>query len=143
MILSSSAIRERISDNSLNISPFTEECLQPSSYDLRVDTDCILKRGEFTLVSTMEFICLPPDLAATLRTRSSFGRKGILLGAGYIDPGFRGNLTLSLVNMGPEDISIKKGTRIVQMLIHTILGNVEKAYNGNYQDSHGIIKSKI
>ncbi|MDV0441993.1 dCTP deaminase [Methanorbis furvi] len=143
MLLSSSRIRARIADGTLGIAPFAEDSLQPASYDLRAAEDIVLKKGELSLVATMEFVSLPADLAATLRGRSSFGRKGVLLGAGYIDPGFRGNLTLCMVNMGPEDISVTKGTRIVQMLIHPILGDVETAYNGNYQDSYGIVKSKI
>ena len=143
MLLSSSRIRARIADGTLGIAPFAEDSLQPASYDLRAAEDTILKKGELSLVATMEFVSLPADLAATLRCRSSFGRKGVLLGAGYIDPGFRGNLTLCMVNMGPEDIPVTKGTRIVQMLIHPILGDVETAYNGNYQDSYGIVKSTI
>ncbi|MDU9376327.1 dCTP deaminase, dUMP-forming [Methanocorpusculaceae archaeon Sp1] len=143
MLLSSSHIRARIAEGTLGIAPFAEDSLQPASYDLRAAEDIVLKKGELSLVATMEFVSLPADLAATLRGRSSFGRKGVLLGAGYIDPGFRGNLTLCMVNMGPEDISVTKGTRIVQMLIHPILGDVETAYNGNYQDSYGIVKSKI
>ncbi|MDV0444066.1 dCTP deaminase [Methanorbis rubei] len=143
MLLSSSCIRARIADGTLGITPFAEDSLQPASYDLRAAEDIILEKGELSLVATMEFVSLPADLAATLRGRSSFGRKGVLLGAGYIDPGFRGNLTLCMVNMGPEDIPVTKGTRVVQMLIHPILGDVETAYNGNYQDSYGIVKSKI
>ena len=136
-------MRVRIADGTLGITPFAEESLQPASYDLRAAEDTVLKTGELSLVATMEFVSLPADLAATLRSRSSFGRKGVLLGAGYIDPGFRGNLTLCMVNMGPEDIPVAKGTRVVQMLIHPILGDVENAYNGNYQDSYGVVHSKI
>ena len=143
MLLSSSAIRARIADGTLGITPFAEESLQPASYDLRVAEDTVLKAGELSLVATMEFVSLPADLAATLRSRSSFGRKGVLLGAGYIDPRFRGNLTLCMVNMGLDDIQVAKGTRVVQMLIHPILGDVENAYNGNYQDSYGVVHSKI
>ncbi|HJJ57423.1 MAG TPA: dCTP deaminase [Methanocorpusculum sp.] len=141
MVLSSSVIRKRLSEGKLGIEPFAEESLQPSSYDLRSAEDTILKKGEMTLVPTMEFVSLPEDLCATLWGRSSFGRKGVTLGAGYIDPGFRGNLTLCMVNNGQEDIKIVKGMRIVQMLIHPIEGSVESAYNGHYQDSHGKVNS--
>lgn len=141
MVLSSSIIRKRLSEGKLGIEPFAEESLQPSSYDLRSAEDTILKKGEMTLVPTMEFVSLPEDLCATLWGRSSFGRKGVTLGAGYIDPGFRGNLTLCMVNNGQEDIKIVKGMRIVQMLIHPIEGSVESAYNGHYQDSHGKVIS--
>jgi dCTP deaminase len=102
-----------------------------------------MKVGMLSLVATMEFVNLSADIAATLCIRSSFGRKGVLLGAGYVDPGFRGNLTLCLVNMGSVDIPVEKGTRIVQMLIHPIFGGVENTYSGNYQDSYGVVQSKI
>ena len=141
MVLSSSFILQRLADKTLGIEPFAEESLQPSSYDLRSAEDIIIKKGELTLVPTMEFVSLPDDLCATLWGRSSFGRKGVVLGAGYIDPGFRGNLTLCMVNNGQEDIKIVKGMRIVQMLIHPIEGSVESAYNGHYQDSHGKVIS--
>jgi dCTP deaminase len=143
MLLSSSAIRARIADKTLGITPFSETSLQPASYDLRIADDAVMIAGELSLIATMEFVSLPTDLAATLRVRSSFGRRGILLGAGYVDPGFRGNLTLCLVNMGSVDISVEKGTRIVQMLIHPILGDVENAYNGKYQNSRGVVQSKM
>ena len=103
MVLSSSIIRTRITDGSLGIDPFAEESLQPSSYDLRSAEDITIKKGELTLVPTMEFVSLPEDLCATLCGRSSFGRKGVVLGAGYIDPGFRGNLTLCMANYGSEE----------------------------------------
>ncbi|HJJ36513.1 MAG TPA: dCTP deaminase [Methanocorpusculum sp.] len=143
MVLSSSLIRARIADKSLGIEPFAEESLQPSSYDLRSAEDIVIRKGELTLVPTMEFVSLPDDLCATLWGRSSFGRKGVVLGAGYIDPGFRGNLTLCMVNHGPEDIPVTKGMRVVQMLIHPVEGKVESAYDGHYQDSHGVVKSRI
>ncbi|HJJ91020.1 MAG TPA: dCTP deaminase [Methanocorpusculum sp.] len=143
MLLSSSIIRARVADGTLGIIPFEETSLQPASYDLSVAGEIVMKVGELSLVATREFISLPSDLAATLRCRSSFGRKGVILGAGYIDPGFRGNLTLCMVNMGSENIFVEEGTRIVQMLIHPVLGHVENAYNGNYQNSYGVVGSKI
>ncbi len=143
MVLSSSIIRSRLADKTLGIDPFCEDSLQPSSYDLRSSEDIVIKKGALTLVPTMEFVSLPSDLCATLWGRSSFGRKGVVLGAGYIDPGFCGNLTLCMTNMGPEDIAVSKGMRVVQMLIHPVDGKVESAYNGNYQNSHGVVHSKI
>jgi dCTP deaminase len=125
----------------LIISPFSQECLQPASYDLRVAHDMVLPRGTCTLVPTLEWVELPVDLAATLRCRSSFGRKGVLIAAGFVDPGFRGQLTLCLVNMGAEDVPVYKNNRVVQMIIHEVKGG-NRLYDGRYQDSHGVIHSK-
>ena len=93
------------------IRPYSRTCQQPASYDLRVADDITLPRWLCTLVPTLEWVELPVDLAATLRCRSSFGRRGIIITAGFVDPGFRGQLTLCLVNMGSEElVLLAKGT---------------------------------
>jgi dCTP deaminase len=125
----------------LIISPFAPESLQPASYDLRASQDIVLPRGTCTLVPSLEWVELPADLAATLRCRSSYGRRGLLISAGFVDPGFRGQLTLCLVNMGDEDIELKKSTRVVQMIVHEVRDG-GMLYNGRYQDSHGAIDAR-
>jgi dCTP deaminase len=125
----------------LIITPFSGECLQPASYDLRVAHDTVLPRGSCTLVPTLEWVELPVDLAATLRCRSSFGRKGVMIGAGFVDPGFRGQLTLCLVNMGAGDVPLVQNNRVVQMIFHEVKGG-KRLYEGRYQDSHGVIQSR-
>ena len=78
------------------------------------------RTGSCTLVPTLEWVELPMDLAGTLRCRSSFGRRGVLLGAGFVDPGFRGQLTLCLTNMGSDDITVQKNDRVAQMILHEV-----------------------
>jgi dCTP deaminase len=145
MILSASEFSRLISSEKgsgkLVITPYHKECQQPASYDLRAASDTLLPRGSCTLIPTTEWVELPTDLAGTLMCRSSFGRRGVLLGAGYVDPGFRGQLTLCLTNTGSEDISIRKDDRIVQMILHEVReGN--HGYAGRYQDSHGAVGAK-
>ncbi|NYT06672.1 MAG: dCTP deaminase [Methanomicrobiales archaeon] len=145
MILSSQEIEKRLGersqDGALVIRPFAAECLQPASYDLRIAEDLVLPRGICTLAHSRERVELPADLAATLRTRSSFGRKGILVTAGFVDPGFRGQLTLGLVNMGPEPLEVRKDDRVVQMIIHQVAGTA-RSYEGKYQDSTGAVRAR-
>ena len=125
----------------LIILPFSPESLQPASYDLRVSLDMVLPKGCCTLVPSLEWVEIPGDLAATLRCRSSYGRRGVFISAGFVDPGFRGQLTFCLVNLGNEDIALKKKDRIVQMIIHEVReGGI--LYNGSYQDSHGAIHAR-
>jgi dCTP deaminase len=101
----------------------------------------MLKHGMCTLVSSLEWIELPRDIAGTLRCRSSFGRRGILLGGGFVDPGFRGQLTLCLVNSGTGDIEVKKNERVVQMVLHEVRGG-DQLYKGRYQDSNGAVEAR-
>ena len=145
MILSGTEIRRRLgvdsSKGDLVIRPYSDGSQQPASYDLRAGEDGILEQGKSTLLSTLEWVELPGDLAGTLRCRSSFGRKGVLLGAGFVDPGFRGQLTLCLTNCGNGDITIKKNDRIVQMIFHEVRA-AGMVYNGRYQDSNGIVEAR-
>lgn len=142
MILSGTEIYSRLGTDSLKgnlvIRPYATDCQQPASYDLRAGTDALLRQGACTLVPTQEWVELPRDIAGTLRCRSSFSRRGILLGGGFIDPGFRGQLTLCLVNAGTTDLPVTLGDRIVQMVLHEVRGG-DRLYEGRYQDSDGVV----
>ncbi|WP_292521109.1 dCTP deaminase [Methanoculleus sp.] len=141
MILSSSEIVRRLQDGDLVIEPYHSASQQPASYDLRAAEDTVLPRGTCTLVPSIERVELPADLAATLRCRSSLARRGALLGGGFVDPGFRGQLTLCLTNAGTEEIRLAKGDRIVQMILQEVL-NGDRLYEGRYQDSRGVVHTR-
>ncbi|HUK92826.1 MAG TPA: dCTP deaminase [Methanomicrobiales archaeon] len=142
MILSAPEIRRRLdAGTGLVIRPYHEPSQQPASYDLRVTGHQILARGACTLVPSLEWVELPADLAATLRCRSSYARRGLIIGGGFVDPGFRGQLTLCLSNLGGEDIVISPSDRVVQMIIHEVAGGTE-LYDGRYQDSDGVVRAR-
>jgi dCTP deaminase len=145
MILSAAEIVRRLESSGdgekLVVRPYNRESLQPASYDLRAADETCLPRGVCTLLPTLEWVELPRDLAGTIRCRSSYGRRGILLGAGFVDPGFRGQLTLCLSNMGNEDVVVGKSDRIAQMILHEVRNPLE-SYNGRYQDSYGAVGAK-
>jgi len=141
MILSSSEIARRLQDGDLVIEPYNSTSQQPASYDLRVAEETTLPRGICTLVPSIERVELPGDLAATLRCRSSLARRGLLLGGGFVDPGFRGQLTLCLTNAGSEEIHLAAGDRVVQMILQEVL-NGGRLYEGRYQDSLGAGRSR-
>jgi dCTP deaminase len=141
MILSAIEITRRLDDGDLVIRPYSDESQQPASYDLRAGNDYLLERGRCTLVHTLEWVELPADVAATMRCRSSFGRRGVLLGGGFVDPGFRGQLTLCLVNMGDEDVLLFEGDRVVQLILHEVRNGMH-LYEGRYQDSQGSVEAR-
>jgi dCTP deaminase len=145
MILSAPEIIRRLDKNcgegNLVITPYSEECQQPASYDLRAAVEYLLPQGTCSLVHTLEWVEIPLDLAGMLWCRSSFGRRGVLLGAGFIDPGFRGQLTLCLTNLGSDDLIVRKNDRVVQMILHEVRGG-NKSYSGRYQNSKGAVEAK-
>ncbi len=77
----------------------------------------VLHPGQFVLGCTLEYLKLPEDIAGRLEGRSTWGRLGLQIHstAGFVDPGFCGNLTFELNNVGNVPISLYAGVRIAQI----------------------------
>ncbi|MSO41374.1 MAG: dCTP deaminase [Solirubrobacterales bacterium] len=90
----------------------------------------ILHPGEFVLGQTLERVQLPGDLVARLEGKSSLGRLGLVIHstAGFVDPGFAGNLTLELSNLATLPITIFHGMPIGQISFMRMDGVVEHPY---------------
>lgn len=86
---------------------------------VRIDDEIpfILHPGEFVLGSTLEHIELPDDLVARLEGKSSLGRIGLVIHstAGFVDPGWKGHLTLELSNLARLPITLYYGMKIGQI----------------------------
>jgi dCTP deaminase len=75
----------------------------------------------FVLAATLEYIALPDDMSAYVVGRSSWGRLGLMVAtAVYVHPGFRGCLTLELVNEGDSPICLTPGSRVAQLAVHRL-----------------------
>ena len=81
----------------------------------------ILHPRAFVLAVTLEWIRLPSNLAGYVVGRSSWGRHGLIIAtATGVHPGFTGCLTLELTNVGEIPITIKPGTTICQLFLHSV-----------------------
>ena len=94
------------------------------------DEAFILHPGEFVLGQTLEWTELPVDLVARLEGKSSLGRLGLLIHstAGYVDPGWKGNLTLELSNVANLPIALYFGMKIGQISFFRMSSAVERPY---------------
>jgi dCTP deaminase len=94
------------------------------------DEPFILHPGEFVLGQTLEWVELPDDIVARLEGKSSLGRLGLLIHstAGYVDPGWKGNLTLELSNVANLPIALYFGMRIGQISYFAMTSPVERPY---------------
>ena len=171
MILSDKTIIKMIEENTLKISPLTENQIQPASVDIRlgdtfsivedsstgiitldseikyktIKTDTyILLPGQFVLATTMEYFELPDDLTAFVEGRSSLGRMGLFIqNAGWVDPGFKGEITLELFNANRCAIELKAGRRVGQLVFAEMDDKALNPYNGKYQGQTGATGSRV
>lgn len=79
--------------------------------------NALLPPGQFLLVTTRERVRLSSVIAAKVEGRSSIGRLGLMVHvtAGFVDPGFDGQLTLELYNCSPHTIVLHEGASICQL----------------------------
>lgn len=92
------------------------------------------KPGEFALVPTLEYFNVPNGYAMDLRLKSSSARQGWQHAmAFWVDPGWRGVLTMEIYNARHyETLTLKAGQRFAQVIVHKLIGPSEKPYIGKY-----------
>ncbi|MCX6829593.1 MAG: dCTP deaminase [candidate division Zixibacteria bacterium] len=79
----------------------------------------VLHPNELVLASTFEYICLPNDIFAYVLSRSSWGRLGLVVAtATAINPGYKGCLTLEMVNLGRVPLVLYPGLPVAQLILH-------------------------
>jgi dCTP deaminase len=102
----------------------------------------ILHPNEFILGCTLEYVRLPNEIAARVEGRSSWGRLGLMVHstAGFIDPGFCGNITFELKNMGKVPVPLYPGIRMAQLSFFEVEN--DESYEGKYNESFGVVPSK-
>jgi dCTP deaminase len=98
--------------------------------EIRDEEPFILHPGEFVLGQTLEWVEIPNDLLAHLDGKSSLGRVGLLIHstAGYVDPGWKGTLTLELSNVANLPIALYFGMKIGQISFVRMSSPVEHPY---------------
>jgi dCTP deaminase len=136
------------------IAGWKPEHLQPASIDLTLGKEFIangvkhvldkgesyaLAPGEFILTTTFETVYVPNGYAARVEGRSSWGRKGLLVHAtaGFVDPGFRGTITLELKNLTQtETLRLPVGERLCQITYLRCVSRSEQPYGSPQLGSH-------
>jgi|APHM01.1.fsa_nt_gi deoxycytidine triphosphate deaminase len=101
-----------------------------------------LDKNDFILATTKEYVEIPDDLSARVLGRSSFGRLGISVHqtAGFIDPGFKGQITLELCNHGFTTVEIEPDKRVCQIVFEKLSSPAAKPYgheDSQYQNQSG------
>ena len=118
--------------------------------EIQKEVPFMLHPGEFVLASTIERIKLGTNVVGRLEGKSSLGRVGLLIHstAGYVDPGWDGQLTLELTNVAKLPITLYYGMRIGQISFLSLSSEAENPYGSSklasrYQGQSDPTASKI
>lgn len=160
MLLSDRTIADLLEKGEISVQPpVTDEQIQPASLDVRFGSqiydvandelheaekgdELVIEPGVPYLGHTTGNIGLPNYVAAQLTGRSSYGRLFVTVHqtAGWIDPGWNGEITLEIYNLNDEPVPIEVGERVGQ-LVFFYTDRHTRGYNGQYQGQEGITRS--
>ena len=88
------------------------------------DAPVVLAPGKYVLVPTGLSIALPPGYEAQVRPRSGLAAKHgvtVLNAPGTVDADYRGEIGVLLINHGDAPFPIRRGERIAQMVIASVI----------------------
>ena len=160
MILSDKTISRMLEEKTLVIEPLTKQQIQPASVDIRLGNTFsvvddspsgIITLGEqikYKTITSDTYLILPGQfvLATTMEYfgRSSLGRMGLFIqNAGWVDPGFKGEITLELYNANKCAIELRCGRRVGQLVFAKMDQCAQNPYNGKYQGQKGATGSRV
>jgi dCTP deaminase len=105
---------------------------------VREDEPFVIHPGEFCLGRTLEWVELPDDVVARVEGKSSLGRLGLIVHAtaGFVDPGWKGTLTLELNNLTRVPIKLWPGLAIAQLSVMALDRPAERPYGSPELGSH-------
>ena len=105
----------------------------------------VINPGEYYLVSTIEVIHSPAEkikydnnfpeayLVPKILPRSSLQRGGVSLHFTGTNPGYKGELTFGIKNLGSQDFIFELGARMFSVEYHAVVGDIKRAYSGQHQ----------
>jgi dCTP deaminase len=161
MILVDEEIKRALDTGEIEIRNFSDQCLQPASYDLRIGEEGFtllvgkvipiqiegsleIQPGDFALVMTHERLRLPTNMVGHFGLRSFYARKGLLLTSGpQVDPGFEGKLIVGLVNFSSQSVILHYLEKFCSLELHRLAKHAGTSYQGPYQGQEHITDKVI
>lgn len=96
------------------------------------DNFFIFEPGKYYLIKTIEKVNLPINLSGIIFPRTTMFRSGLGLFNGIVQPGYSGELTFGICNLGKSNIKVSFGARVVHITFHEVLGEGNQ-YRGQWQ----------
>lgn len=87
----------------------------------------ILAPGETVVVQTKEYLRMPRDLGGIVFAPSNKSSAGLLMvNTGHVDPGYRGYLHMTVINVGKKSISVRQGDRLVSLMLFQLSSHASR-----------------
>ena len=91
-----------------------------AAVDLHTRVDLTMEPGERAIVPTGIAVAIPPGYAGLVLPRSGHAARlgvGVVNGPGLIDSGYRGEVSVILINHGDQAVAFERGERVAQLAV--------------------------
>ncbi|MEM3827473.1 MAG: dCTP deaminase [Candidatus Micrarchaeaceae archaeon] len=105
--------------------------------------EMVLAPHEQVLLSTIEYISVPKDIAGFVELRSTWARHGLSMPPTIIDAGFNGTVTLEVINNAPYKLLLKPRQRFAHVVFIKTDNAASSGYRGHYSNQRGIKTPKV
>jgi deoxycytidine triphosphate deaminase len=118
-------VEERQTPESKSVAKYNPEKIDDENF-------FIFEPGKYYLIKTIEKVNLPVDISGIIFPRTTLFRSGLGLFNGVVQPGYCGELTFGICNLGQSKIKVSFGARVVHITFHEVLGEGNQ-YRGQWQ----------
>jgi deoxycytidine triphosphate deaminase len=118
-------VEERNTPNAKSIAKYDSDKTETENY-------FIFEPGKYYLVKTIEKVNLPTTISGIIFPRTTMFRSGLGLFNGVVQPGYCGELTFGVCNLGTSKMKVSFGARIAHITFHEVLGEGNQ-YRGQWQ----------
>jgi deoxycytidine triphosphate deaminase len=119
----------------------TPEIKLLAKYNQKKKKSFIFKPGKYYLMKTIEKVNTPENILILFRPRSTLYRSGIMIFTGNVSPDYKGELVFGIINLGPCEVKIELGARVVHAMFFQVKGKTN-LYRGQWQGGRITTKKK-
>lgn len=103
-----------------------------------------LKPGQTAVIETQQTCHLPADIGAIGFPPASVSADGLLTtNPGHVDPGYCGKLSFTVINMGKEPYPLKRGGKIVSLMLFRLPAPASSPYGERHGvGPHGAVRAE-
>lgn len=103
----------------------------------------VIESHQQVLLSTYEYMEMPDDVAGLVELRSTWARHGLSMPPTIIDAGFKGTITLEVINNAPYSIMLRPKQRFAHIILQKLNNRAGSVYAGEYKGQRGIRIPKV
>lgn len=92
----------------------------------------IIRPSKYYVITTIEKVNLPDNILTLCVPRSTLYRSGVTVYSGNGVPGYHGEFSVGMVNVGPVDFEMEMGARFMNVMFYQVEGKTN-VYRGQWQ----------